>query len=336
VEPVIRFKNPLAGEVLVDDLIRGRIVIKNSELDDLIIARADGNPTYNFCVVVDDMDMGVTHVIRGDDHINNTPRQINILNALRAPLPQYAHVPMILGADGKRLSKRHGAAGVMEYRDLGYLPEALLNYLARLGWSHGDQEVFSLDEMVQLFDLKDVNRAPSAFNAEKLLWLNQQYLKNSDPAHVARHLSWHIGQLGIDPSQGPALTDIVLAFRERTQTLREMAEQSVFLYREFAAYEEKAARKHLDAAALVPLRSLHESLSGLVDWQAAAIHEAVNQVAETLGLALGKVAQPLRVAVSGAAKSPPIDITLELLGRARALERLQRALDFIHQNVAQQ
>jgi glutamyl-tRNA synthetase len=336
VEPVIRFKNPLAGEVLVDDLIRGRIVIKNSELDDLIIARADGNPTYNFCVVVDDMDMGVTHVIRGDDHINNTPRQINILNALRAPLPQYAHVPMILGADGKRLSKRHGAAGVMEYRDLGYLPEALLNYLARLGWSHGDQEVFSLDEMVQLFDLKDVNRAPSAFNAEKLLWLNQQYLKNSDPAHVARHLSWHIGQLGIDPSQGPALTDIVLAFRERTQTLREMAEQSVFLYREFAAYEEKAARKHLDAAALVPLRSLHESLSGLVDWQAAAIHQAVNQVAETLGLALGKVAQPLRVAVSGAAKSPPIDITLELLGRARALERLQRALDFIHQNAAQQ
>ena len=318
VEPVIRFKNPLAGEVLVDDLIRGRIVIKNSELDDLIIARADGTPTYNFCVVVDDMDMGVTHVIRGDDHINNTPRQINILNALRAPLPQYAHVPMILGADGKRLSKRHGAAGVMEYRDLGYLPEALLNYLARLGWSHGDQEVFSLDEMVQLFDLKDVNRAPSAFNTEKLLWLNQQYLKNSDPAHVARHLSWHIGQLGIDPSQGPALTDIVLAFRERTQTLREMAEQSVFLYREFAAYEEKAARKHLDAAALVPLRSLHESLSGLVDWQAAAIHQAVNQVAETLGLALGKVAQPLRVAVSGAAKSPPIDIYPGIVGAGQS------------------
>ena len=186
VEPVIRFKNPQQGEVVVEDLIRGNIVFQNTELDDLIIARADGTPTYNFCVVVDDMDMGVTHVIRGDDHINNTPRQINILKALNAPVPKYGHVPMILGPDGQKLSKRHGAASVMEYRDMGYLPEAVLNYLVRLGWSHGDQEIFSLDEMIDLFDLSGCNKAPSAINPSKLIWLNKHYLKTLAPSHVAR------------------------------------------------------------------------------------------------------------------------------------------------------
>jgi glutamyl-tRNA synthetase len=331
VEPVVRFKNPLAGEVLVDDLIRGRIVIKNSELDDLIIARADGTPTYNFCVVVDDMEMGITHVIRGDDHINNTPRQINILSALGAPIPQYAHVPMILGADGKRLSKRHGAVSVMQYRDEGYLPEALLNYLVRLGWSHGDQEIFTLDEMIQLFDLKDVNKAPSTFNPDKLLWLNQQYLKNTDPAHVARHLSWHMGQLGIDPDQGPALTEIVKAFEERSKTLKEMAEASLFLYRDFESYDAKAANKQLTAEAVEPLRQLHEALASLQEWRAPPIHEIINQVAGEWGLALGKVAQPLRVAVCGSVVSPPIDMTLALLGRGKTLHRIERALEFIQQ-----
>jgi glutamyl-tRNA synthetase len=331
VEPVVRFKNPLEGEVVIDDLIRGRITINNSELDDLIIARADGTPTYNFCVVVDDMDMGITHVIRGDDHINNTPRQINILRALGAPLPHYAHVPMILGSDGKRLSKRHGAVNVMQYRDEGFLPEALLNYLVRLGWSHGDQEIFSLDEMIQLFDLQDVNKAPSIFNPEKLLWLNQQYLKHSDPAHVARHLNWHTGQLGFDLSQGPALVDVVSAFRERSKTLREMAQKSAFLFQEPETYEEKAAQKHLDTTAESCLQSLYESLTALGKWQAEAIHGAVNQVSEVLGLKLAKVAQPLRVAVTGTAESPPIDVTLELLGRTKTLGRIQRALDFIHQ-----
>ncbi len=329
VEPVIRFRNPLDGEVVVDDLIRGRIVIRNSELDDLIIARADGSPTYNFCVVVDDLDMGITHVIRGDDHINNTPRQINIFQALGAPLPHYAHVPMILGADGKRLSKRHGAVSVMQYRDDGFLPEALLNYLARLGWSHGDQEIFSLEELVQLFDLSAVNKAPSAFNPDKLLWLNQHYLKTSDPAHVARHLSWHVGQLGIDPSEGPALTEVVKAFRERARTLKEMAENSAFLYREFADYDEKAASKNLTAAAEAPLRGLREMLATLPEWRAESIHAAVAQVAENSDLPLGKVAQPLRVAVSGTAVSPPIDLTLELLGRAKTLARIQRALEYL-------
>jgi glutamyl-tRNA synthetase len=209
VQPVVRFRNPQEGTVAFDDMIRGRIAFENSELDDLIIARADGTPTYNFTVVVDDMDMRITHVIRGDDHVNNTPRQLNMLMALGATPPLYAHVPMILGADGARLSKRHGAVSVMQYRDEGYLPEALLNYLVRLGWSHGDQEIFSLDEMIELFDIANVQSAPGSFNPDKLLWLNQHYLKTGDPAHVARHLSYHLGQLGIDPAQGPDLVEIV-------------------------------------------------------------------------------------------------------------------------------
>src|SRR5690606_15147708 len=205
VKPTVRFKNPQDGAVVVEDLIRGRVVYQNSELDDLIIARADGSPTYNFTVVVDDMDMNITHVIRGDDHLNNTPRQMNMFAALGATPPKYAHVPMILGPDGARLSKRHGAVSVMQYRDDGYLPEALLNYLVRLGWSHGDQEIFTLDEMIQLFDVADVHKSPAAVNPDKLLWLNQHYLKTSDPKHVAHHLSYHLGKLGIDPAEGPDL-----------------------------------------------------------------------------------------------------------------------------------
>lgn len=331
VEPVIRFKNPTDGEVVVEDLIRGAIVFQNTELDDLIIARADGTPTYNFCVVVDDMDMGITHVVRGDDHLNNTPRQINILKALNAPVPKYGHVPMILGPDGQKLSKRHGAASVMECRDLGYLPEAVLNYLVRLGWSHGDQEIFSLDDMVELFDLDACNKAASAINPSKLIWLNKHYMKTLDPAHVARHLSWHIGQLDIDPTQGPPLTEVVKAFAERSDTLKDLAEAARFLYREFEEYEAKAASKNLVAAAEVPLVRLREALAALGEWEAEPIHEAVKQVALQESLALGKVAQPLRVAVSGSGVSPPIDITLELLGQSRTLERIDRALRYIRQ-----
>src|SRR5690606_32837758 len=214
-EAVVRFKNPLDGEVVVDDRVKGRVVFQNTELDDLVIARGDGSPTYNFTVVVGDMDMGITHVIRGDDHLNNTPRQMNILRALGVEPPVYAHVPMILDEHGKKLSKRTGAASVTEYRDAGFLPEAVLNYLVRLGWAHGDQEIFSLDEMVALFDIDDINSAPSSMNPSKLLWLNQHYIKHSDRKHVARHLSWHMGRLGIDPSQGPALERVVEALSER-------------------------------------------------------------------------------------------------------------------------
>src|SRR5574343_1076618 len=231
-ERVVRFNNPEQGEVVIDDLVKGRIVVANKELDDLIIARSDGTPTYNLTVVVDDMDMGVTHVIRGDDYVNNTPRQINILKALGAQLPVYAHVPMILGSDGARLSKRHGAVSVMQYRNDGYLPEALLNYLVRLGWSHGDQELFSIDEMIQMFELEKVNVSASTFNTEKLLWLNHQYIMTSDPAHVAHHLSWHLGERGIDPTTGPSLTEVVKAQRERCKNLVDMAEDSLYFYRE--------------------------------------------------------------------------------------------------------
>ncbi|HBG50635.1 MAG TPA: glutamate--tRNA ligase, partial [Gammaproteobacteria bacterium] len=219
VSPVVRFRNPTDGQVVFEDLVRGPIAFDNAELDDLIIARSDGTPTYNFTVVVDDADMGVTHVIRGDDHINNTPRQINLLRAISVTPPAYAHVPMILGADGQRLSKRHGAVSVLQYRDDGYLPEALLNYLVRLGWSHGDQEIFSRQEMIDLFDLAAVHRAPSTFNPDKLLWLNQHYLKTEDPGNVAGHLQPHLAALGVDPDAGPDLAEVVRALRERSKTL---------------------------------------------------------------------------------------------------------------------
>ncbi len=329
VEPVIRFKNPLDGQVVFDDLIRGRIAFNNLELDDLIIARADGSPTYNFTVVVDDMDMEISHVIRGDDHINNTPRQINIMRALGFEPPAYAHVPMILGEDGKRLSKRHGAVGVMQYRDDGYLPEALLNYLVRLGWSHGDREVFSLEEMIELFDIADVNKAASAFNPSKLLWLNQQYIMKADPKHVVHHLSYHLSKLDIDPTQGPELTEVVKAQQERAKTLVEMAQNSAFFYKEVTEYDEKAARKNLKPEVLGPLESLRGRLADLPEWRAEAIHETIAATAQALDLKLGKLAQPVRVAVSGGPVSPPIDATLELLGRERTLARLDRALDYI-------
>lgn len=333
VNPVVRFKNPEEGEVVINDLIRGTVVIRNNELDDLIIARSDGTPTYNLTVVVDDMDMKVSHVIRGDDHLNNTPRQMNILRALGAEPPKYAHVPMILGSDGKRLSKRHGAVSVMQYRDEGYLPEALLNYLIRLGWSHGDQEIFSIDEMISLFDAENVNNSASTFNPDKLLWLNQHYIKHSEPSHVARHLSYHIGKLDIDPSTGPALSDIVIAQRERAKTLKEMAENSVYFYREFDAYDETAARKNLSTDTLPALEKLHNSFSEIEPWLPDVIHQVVIDTAEQLDMKLGKVAQPLRVAVTGNTISPPIDVTLQLIGKDRTLARLIRAIGYIKNTI---
>jgi len=329
IPPVVRFKNPHDGAVVVEDLIRGRVAFQNSELDDLIIARSDGTPTYNFTVVVDDMDMGVSHVIRGDDHLNNTPRQMNMLMALGHAPPVYAHVPMILGSDGSRLSKRHGAVSVMQYRDEGYLPEALLNYLVRLGWSNGDQEVFSLDELLQLFDVSKVHTSAAAFNPEKLLWLNQHYLKTSDPQHVAHHLSYHLGKLDIDPTLGPPLTEVIVAQRERAKTLVEMAAASAFFYRDFPAYEAKDADSHLKPEALAVISDVRDQLVALSEWSAETIHAVVHAVAEARGLKLGKIAQPLRVAVAGRAVSPPIDQTLVLLGREKTLARLERAIGYI-------
>ncbi len=306
----------------------------NAELDDLIIARSDGTPTYNLTVVADDIDMKITDVIRGDDHLNNTPRQINIMEALGATPPQYAHVPMILGADGQRLSKRHGAVNTIQFREEGFLPEALLNYLVRLGWSHGDQEIFSVEEMIELFDVKDVHRSAASFNAEKLVWLNQHYIKNSRPEHVAHHLSWHMGRLGIDPSEPPDLTDVVKAQRERAKTLAEMAENSVFFYRDVKSYDEKDATKHLTAEIVAPLTDLREKLAELTKWNAEAIHRLINETAEAHGLKLGKIAQPVRVAVAGRAVSPPIDVTLALVGRERTLVRLDAAVAHIKRRKA--
>ncbi len=329
IKPVVRFKNPLEGAVIIDDLVKGRVVIQNTELDDLIIARSDGSPTYNLTVVVDDLEMGISHVIRGDDHLNNTPRQINILKALGADIPFYAHLPMILGADGARMSKRHGAVSVMQYREEGYLPEALLNYLARLGWSHGDQEVFSIDEMIKLFSLDKVNKAAAAFNPEKLLWLNQHYIKESDPAHIARHLSWHLGQRDIDPSNGPELLEVIKTLQERSKTLVEMAEGCRFFYQAFESYDEKAAKKNLKPGIQVPLQDFRDKLEQLTSWDKEQIHELLEQTCNAHELKLGKLAQPIRVAVAGCAVSPPIDITLKLLGKEAVLTRLDRALTHI-------
>ncbi|MEW6692147.1 MAG: glutamate--tRNA ligase [Pseudomonadota bacterium] len=329
VQPVVRFKNPLDGEVVIEDMVRGRVVIRNEELDDLIIARSDGTPTYNLTVVVDDYDMGITHVIRGDDHLNNTPRQINIFRAMGAEPPVYAHLPMILGPDGAKLSKRHGAVSVMQYHEEGYLPEALLNYLVRLGWSHGDQEVFSREEMIRLFDVADVNQSASAINPDKLLWLNQHYLKTSDPGHVARYLGWHLGNLGVDPAQGPALEDVVVALRERARTLVEMAQQAACYFRDEIGYDEEAAAKHLTAAADPVLRAAVEALEGVEDWRVPVLEALIKDLVKAQGIKFPMLAQPLRVALTGSTASPSIDTTLALVGRERSLVRLQKAISFI-------
>ena len=326
VAPVVRFKNPLEGAVVVEDLVHGAVTFQNAELDDLIIARSDGTPTYNYCVVVDDMDMGITHVIRGDDHLNNTPRQMNMLKALGAQPPVYAHVPMILGPDGAKLSKRHGAVSVLQYEEEGYLPDALLNYLVRLGWSHGDQEVFTREEMIAAFDIHDVNKAASAFNPEKLLWLNQQHMVRAAPAAVAPYLRAQLKRLGIDCTDAALLEGVIVAQRERAKTLKEMAHNSRFFFVDDVEVDAKAAAKHLCGEALTLLAKVRERLAALPAWEAAAIHAALNELAAQLQAGLGKIAQPLRVAVTGSAVSPPIDATLALLGRERSLRRIDRAL----------
>jgi glutamyl-tRNA synthetase len=325
VAPVIRFKNPLTGEMAVDDVVHGRVVFQNSELDDLIIARSDGSPTYNFCVVVDDMDMQITHVIRGDDHLNNTPRQMNMLLALGQKPPVYAHLPMILGADGAKLSKRHGAVSVLQYRDEGFLPEAVLNYLVRLGWSHGDQEFFSIEEMIRLFDIVDVNKSASAFDVGKLTWLNQQHMMRGSVGRLVPVLRWHLEREGIQTTDETELEQIVMTQRERAKTMREMAANSVFFFRAPAAYDEKAVRKHVTADVLALLGEAENELGRLPTWSAPAIHEAISGFAAAKGVSLGKLAQPIRLAMCGGTVSPPIDATLAILGKTESLARLSKA-----------
>lgn len=323
---VIRFKNPYDGVVAWDDKVKGRIEFANGELDDLVIFRSDGYPTYNFAVVVDDLDMGITDVVRGDDHVNNTPRQINIYRALGAEVPYFAHLPMILDPEGAKLSKRTGAADVMQYRDMGYLPHALLNYLVRLGWSHGDQEVFSIAQMTELFDLKDVNSKASRLDPAKLGWLNQQYLKSDDPAEVGEHLQWHLREHGYDLDKGPAAKDVVIALRDRVQTLKEMAERAAVWFQPLTHYDDAAVAKHLVAAARAPLADARERLAALTQWSAESVSAALHETAAALAIGMGKVAQPLRVAITGTQVSPDISQTVYLAGQGEAVARIDAAL----------
>ena len=323
VAPVIRFRNPIEGEVTFHDLIKGPVTVANAELDDLVLMRADGIPTYNFGVVVDDWDMNITHVIRGDDHVNNTPRQINILKALGAPIPVYAHVPMILGPDGERLSKRHGAVSVLQYREAGYLPEALLNYLARLGWGHGDAEKFSVQEFIQWFDVADVSHAAARFDAAKLTWLNQQYIKEADAARLAELVKPFLARQGIVPDGGPDLTALMRLLKDRAATIEELADAAHIFYRQSLPTVE-VLREKLDAAALPALSALRETLAG-VTWSPESLDQALKDCAKAHGLKLGQIGIPLRLLLFGTAQTPPLDATLALLGREETLRRLDQS-----------
>lgn len=329
IEPVIRFKNPIDGEVVIEDIVKGEVVIANKELDDLIIARSDGTPTYNLTVVVDDWDMGMTHVIRGDDHLNNTPRQINLYKALGAEIPKFAHIPMVLGEDGSRLSKRHGAVSVLQYKDDGFLPEALLNYLVRLGWSHGEQEIFSMDEMIRYFELETVNSAPSTFNMEKLLWINQQHIQSAPAEHLARYLAPFMANKGIDVTQGPELTEVADLLRERAKTLVEMADSAVYFYQDYENFEAGAAKKHLRPVAEEAMLLVQQKLAALSPWTLDTIQQAIQDTASELEVGMGKVGMPLRVAITGGGQSPAIDGTAALIGQERCLARIDQALKFI-------
>ncbi|MFB6259362.1 MAG: glutamate--tRNA ligase, partial [Thiohalorhabdaceae bacterium] len=336
VDPVVRFRAPDAGKTVVDDRIHGRVAFDNAELDDLIIARSDGSPTYNLTVVVDDWDMGITDVIRGDDHLNNTPRQMQILEALGVEPPRYAHVPMILGEDKKRLSKRHGAVSVLQYKADGFVPEALLNGLARLGWSHGDDEVFTRDDLLRLFRVDDVGKQASVFNQDKLLWLNGYYIRAREPGDLVGPLTEQLAQRGLDPDAAPAdLERIIASLQERSKTLAEMADTGRFFFADFEEFDEKAAKKNLKPAVAEPLQAVRDGLAQLSEWNAETVHGVIQGVVDARDMKFGKVAQPIRVAVSGGAVSPPIDVTLALLGQATTLKRLDRALAYIREWAAE-
>ncbi len=324
VKPVLRFRNPDGGAVAWDDLVKGTVTVSNEELDDLVLLRADGVPTYNFGVVVDDFDMKISHVIRGDDHVNNTPRQINIFNALGFPLPQFGHVPMILGHDGERLSKRHGAVSVMQYEEEGYLPEALINYLARLGWGHGDDEIFSLAQFVEWFEFANVSRSPSRFDAAKLDWVNQQYLKGVDDARLAQLVVPFLRQRDCDPGKGPELERVVALLKGRATTVVELADAAVLFYRVLHPTEELKA-EHYSAEVRPALVALRQRL-GEAQWQRDAISEAIKATVKESGLKMPKIAMPLRVMVTGEPQTPSIDATLELIGRDEVLARMDREL----------
>ncbi|MEE1285602.1 MAG: glutamate--tRNA ligase [Ruminobacter sp.] len=332
----VRFKNPKEGKVKFHDLIRGDIEFDNEELDDLIIRRSDGTPTYNFCVVIDDWDMGITHVVRGEDHINNTPRQINIYKALGAKVPEFAHVSMILGDDGAKLSKRHGAVNVMQYRDDGYLPEALLNYLVRLGWGHGDDEIFSIDQMIEYFSLEAISKSASAFNTDKLKWLNNHYIRTLPASRVAEELVWQMNYLQIDYSKGPTLEDVITCLAERCHTLRELAEQSRYFYQEYTEYDAAAEKKWFKANSAEALTRVKDKLVAMSDWKGEDIHHAIENTAAEMEVGMGKVGMPVRIAVTGLGQSPEIGIVMQLIGKERCIARIEKTIDYLNTKFANQ
>ncbi|MBA0921958.1 MAG: glutamate--tRNA ligase [Nitrosospira sp.] len=320
IKPVIRLKNPTSGNVVFNDLIKGPITVTNNELDDLVLMRADGIPTYNFGVVLDDLDMGISHVIRGDDHVNNTPRQINILMALGGSLPQYAHVPMILGTDGERLSKRHSAVSVMQYQDEGYLPEALINYLARLGWSHGNEELFSRKQLIEWFDLESINCSPARFNLGKLQWINQHYLKISNDAYLMQLVTPLLEKRGCNVINGPDLKKIVNIIKERVSTIMQLADESSY----FFVYQQPSDELKTQYLG-IETKALTEDLKkifAVTKWNRQAIHDAIKVIASAHNIKLPKVAMPLRVMITGRTQTPSIDSVLELIGKEEVLKRM--------------
>ena len=339
---VIRFLNPEDGAVEVDDIVKGKVIFNNAELDDLIIRRTDGSPTYNLTVVVDDTEMNISHVIRGDDHLNNTPRQINMMNALGLDVPKFAHLSMILGDDGSRLSKRHGAVSVMQYREDGFLPEALLNYLVRLGWSHGDQELFTKEEMIELFDVEDVNKSAASFDTDKLRWINQQYIQNLSVEELAERFedyqSYIKSPISRENFAGTDVRSVVAeALQERVSTFKEMHEEADRMIAGSwiaEGFEEKAAKKALRPVAKEPLEKIHDALETLEDWSKESLHKTIVDVAEALEVNMGKVGQPLRVALVGQSSSPSIDITLQIVGKKASLDRIKLALEYIEKRIA--
>lgn len=333
---VVRFKNPLSGYVEFDDLVRGKIQISNEELDDLILLRSNNTPTYNFTVVIDDLDMHITDVIRGEDHISNTPKQINLLDALGAKIPRYAHIPMILGADGSRLSKRHGASSVLDYEKLGILPHALLNYLARLGWSHKDQEIFSIEELINLFDIKSVHKSAAIFNMDKLLWLNHHYISKSHPNDLIMPFTKQLAVLNINPinQEIPDITKIIALQQNRVKTLKEMAEESIYFYQDnisinLDAFPEVLKELQSNQQIIFGLKMLLDKFILLEPWHDASIHSILKSTVDAANLKFKDLAVPLRIIITGKDQTPSIDKVLELIGKPKVLNRLAQAISFL-------
>jgi len=326
---VIRFLNPKNGTVSFNDYVKGEIEIANTELDDLIIARSDGSPTYNLTVVVDDHDMEIECVIRGDDHINNTPKQINLYEALDWNIPRFAHVPMILGADGSRLSKRHGALNLMSYRDAGFLPKALLNYIVRLGWSHGNQEIFSVADMINLFELENINKSSASFNKDKLEWINHSYIKTTEINELVSELEWYLNQLSINLSDGPDIKEVVEVLRDRSKSLVDMAQNCLMFYHDFEDFDSNLVIKFFHLESRPVLDDLLINLETLEQWSAEHIHEVIQNICESRNIGFGKVGQPFRLAISGDGKAGSIDKSAELVGKERVLLRLKMAIDWV-------